>query len=185
MAFIEMIDYKNANTELKNIYDELLATRGKLADVHRIQSLNPKTITSHMNLYMDIMFGQSPLKRYQREMIAVVVSAANQCEYCMLHHKEALMHYWKDETKISSLIEQNYSDDFNFRDKALCQYARTLTLQSQKSNEQQIKLLKESGLSEREILDATLVISYFNFVNRIVLGLGLNANEDEIKGYNY
>jgi len=34
-------------------------------------------------------------------------------------------------------------------------------------------------------LDATLVISYFNFVNRMVLGLGVAPDEDEIGGYNY
>ena len=38
--------------------------------------------------------------------------------------------------------------------------------------------------SDREILDATLVISYFNFVNRNVLALGVELEEDP-SGFNY
>jgi hypothetical protein len=35
----------------------------------------------HRALYRTLMFGPSPLKRYQREMIGVVVAALNQCLY--------------------------------------------------------------------------------------------------------
>jgi hypothetical protein len=77
MARIKVIQENEAQGELQEIYQDLIQSRGKLAEVHKIQSLNPKTILSHMNLYMDIMYGQSPLKRAQREMIAVVVSVAN------------------------------------------------------------------------------------------------------------
>ena len=106
MAFIEVIGYEHSSGELSGIYHHIISTRGKLADVHTIQSLNPATILSHMNLYKDIMFGQSPLKRYQREMMAIVVSSANQCEYCLRHHSEALLNFWKDENKVNALIRQ-------------------------------------------------------------------------------
>ncbi|WP_373524530.1 hypothetical protein [Aquiflexum sp.] len=45
--------------------------------------------------------------------------------------------------------------------------------------------MKASGADDRSILDATLVIGYFNFVNRIILGLGVNLEEDGGKGYKY
>ena len=128
MAFIDIVDYEHATGELRKIYDELIASRGKLADVHMIQSLNPPTIISHMNLYKDIMFGQSPLKRYQREMIGVVVSVANECNYCTLHHREALLHFWKDENRADALISAPEAANLTDNDLALCTFARTLTL---------------------------------------------------------
>ena len=79
MAYIDYIEYENAEGELKEIYDGLIGSRGKLANIHKIQSLHPKSITAHMKLYMELMFAKSPLKRYQREMIAVVVSRNNNC----------------------------------------------------------------------------------------------------------
>jgi uncharacterized peroxidase-related enzyme len=185
MAFIRVIDYPESTGELRGIYDHLIGTRGKLADVHKIQSLNAPTVLSHMNLYKDIMFGQSPLKRYQREMIAVVVSATNQCEYCVKHHKEALLNYWKSEEKANAVIQQLYDDAISQEDKALCVFAREVTLNPELATQQKIKNLTDMGFDDRAILDATLVISYFNFVNRIVLTLGLEINEAEISGYKY
>jgi len=74
MAYINVIEPEDADGELKQIYNNLIEKRGKLAEVHKIQSLNPESIVRHMDFYMTIMFGKSPLKRYQREMMAVVVS---------------------------------------------------------------------------------------------------------------
>lgn len=185
MPNIKVIQPEVADGELKSIYDKLIETRGKIAEVHKIQSLNPQTIVNHMDLYMTIMFGQSPLKRVQREMIAVVVSKANNCEYCQIHHAEAVNHYWKDEAKVAQL-KINYKElELSDSDRLLCDYALQLTIDPSKETEQQFfKPLREQGLDDRAILDATLVVSYFNFVNRIVLSLGVGL-EENVGGYNY
>ncbi len=77
-----------------------------------------------MDLYLEIIFSKSGLSRAEREMTAVVVSVKNGCEYCQLHHAQALK-------------------------------------------------------------NATLIVAYFNFVNRIVPALGLEASEQEMQGYQY
>lgn len=180
MAFIKIIQHDQAEGQLKEIYDDLVQKRGKLAEVHKIQSLNPQTIVGHMNLYMDIMFARSPLKRYQREMIAVVVSVANNCHYCLTHHAAAVLHFWKDEAKVKLLASGNWDKlDFSETDRSLCLFAKQLTI-SPKHPEREsiITHLKDLKLSDRAILDATLVVSYFNFVNRMVLGLGVDLEQD-------
>ena len=186
MSKIEVVNYEAAEGELKDIYDHLIKTRGKLADVHKIQSLNPPTILQHMDLYMGVMFGPSPLKRYQREMMAVVVSKANECEYCQLHHAEALNHYWKDEAKVTSLKNDFREVVLDPIDRAYCEMAFELTQTPSTSIEgARIDQLKNLGVGDRAILDATLVIAYFNFVNRIVLNLKVTPSEEEVKGYEY
>ena len=50
MPFIEVIDYSGASGHLKEIYDDLLNKRGKLAEVHKIQSLHPDSIVRHLDL---------------------------------------------------------------------------------------------------------------------------------------
>ncbi|MTI19635.1 peroxidase [Fulvivirga sp. RKSG066] len=186
MPYIDVIQHENADGELKQIYDDLVEKRGKLAEVHKIQSLNPKSIVNHMDLYMTIMFGKSPLKRYQREMIAVIVSTANECPYCMQHHTDALNHFWKDDSKINTLIKDFNKTDLSDVDKALCAYAQVLTTKPSGIEESQcIENLKQLGVDDRSLLDAALVISYFNFVNRMVLGLGVQLEEEGGKGYEY
>lgn len=185
MAFIEIIEHDNAVGQLKEIYDDLVDSRGKLAQVHKIQSLNPKSIIDHMNLYMTLMYGKSPLKRNLREMMAVVVSRANDCEYCQVHHAEALAHYWKDNEKVNQLRLDYHCADLSALELALCHLSWHLTkFPGQHTENEFIKPLKDLGLNDRAVLDATMIIAYFNFVNRIVLGLGVNL-ESNPGGYNY
>ena len=186
MTFIKVIQHHEAEGKLLEIYEDLISKRGKLAEVHKIQSLNPESIVNHMDLYLTIMFGRSPLKRYQREMIAVIVSGANQCEYCTIHHGDALNHFWKDKNKVDQLARDFYSIELNQEDQALCELAQDLTLKPFAITEDRhIKLLKALNFEDRAILDATLVISYFNFVNRMVMGLGVDVEEEGGKGYEY
>ncbi|MGC9513918.1 MAG: peroxidase-related enzyme [Fidelibacterota bacterium] len=186
MAYIKIIEPNEAEGALKNIYLELEKSRGKLANIHKIQSLNPESITRHMDLYMTVMFGKSPLTRAQREMMAVVVSKANRCEYCQQHHLEALKHFWEDDEKIRDFQKDYKSVGLSSVDFLLCQYAELLTRNPDtKVSEEHICKMKDSGLDDRSILDAALVIAYFNFVNRLVLGLGVEAEQEGTGGYIY
>ncbi|MFU8859866.1 MAG: peroxidase-related enzyme [Cyclonatronaceae bacterium] len=185
MPYIKTIDPESAGGQLKNIYENLLKTRGKIAEIHKIQSLNPDALAAHMDLYMAVMFGKSPLKRYQREMIGVVVSATNRCEYCINHHEQALLAYWKDEEKTRLLISNRQVLDLSESDRLMCDLAEKLTLNQNTDYSGCITDLKGAGLEDRAILDAVQVIAYFNFVNRLVLGLGVTFTAEEMKGYNY
>lgn len=186
MAFITTVEPEQAEGELKDIYDALLKSRGKIAEVHKIQSLNPPTIVHHMELYMTIMYGKSPVKRVLREILGVVVSMANECEYCTEHHAAAVDHYWKDSNRIEQLKKDFRLADLTSQELALCQYAHDLTTTPGKSQDGLwIKKLQDQGFSDRQILDATLVCSYFNFVNRMVLSLGATTSREEVSGYKY
>lgn len=59
-----------------------LGRRGhSLPGVLASHSLNEAALEAHLRLYRTIMFGESPLTRAEREAIAVIVSAANDCHY--------------------------------------------------------------------------------------------------------
>ncbi len=185
MANIEVINPSESEGYLKEVYDQILESRGKIAEIHKIQSLNPRTINRHMDLYITLMFGKSPLSREEREMIGVVVSCANRCEYCIRHHGEALNHYWKDEKKLKKFINDYHEVDLPKRDLLLCELADISTrIPDSKKVQKYVKELKQSGITDRAILDTTLIISYFNFVNRIVLTLEVELESDP-GGYKY
>lgn len=185
MAKIKVIEHEEASGRLKEIYDNLVSSRGKLADVHKIQSLRPESIVKHMELYMELMFTKSELSRADREMIAVVVSATNNCEYCQIHHAQALNHYWKDDVKIESLRDSGTFEGITDRQEALIYYAKKLTSTPGDCAFDQLDYLNNVELTDSGILDATMVIAYFNFVNRIVLSLGVEVEDDQGGGYKY
>jgi uncharacterized peroxidase-related enzyme len=186
MAKIKVIQHEEAKGRLKEIYDDLVSSRGKLAEVHMIQSLRPESIVKHMDLYMEIMYSKSELSRAFREMMAVIVSKANNCEYCQIHHAEALNNYWKDDNKIMQLRKDYRELQLTEKEFRLCELAELLTKVPGISKSKDItEPLKEIGFSDAAILDAVLVISYFNFVNRIVLSLGVEIENDSGTGYKY
>lgn len=185
MALIEVIQPEQAEGELKQVYDDLIASRGKLAEVHKIQSLNPKSIVNHMDLYMTLLYGKSPIKRVLREMLAVVVSKANNCEYCQIHHLEAVNHYWKNDAKANDFKNDYTSVELTETEKLFCEFAHEHTINPSSDKELIINKLKALGVSDRAILDATMIIAYFNFVNRIVLGLKVELEVDNGVGYKF
>lgn len=186
MSRIKVIPPPQAQGRLKEIYEQLKGQRGQIAEVHRIQSLRPESIVKHMDLYMEIMFTKSELTRAQREMIAVVVSVANNCTYCASHHGSALDHYWRNEKKLKQLKVDYRELELSKQDKDLCKFAEEVTLRPQNLQEiDPTEILRNSGFNDAAILDAGLVVSYFNFVNRMVLSMGVELEQDEGANYKY
>ena len=81
MAWIEMITEEEAEGKLQEYYARMAEPSGEVDNILKIHSLNVKSLKLHYDLYAHLMRGRSPLSRIQREMIAVVASAANHCHY--------------------------------------------------------------------------------------------------------
>lgn len=60
---------------------------------------------------------------------------------------------------------------------ALCSYAIKLTREPAQMSEDDIEALRAVGLDDRAIVDANQVASYYNYVNRIADGLGVELEE--------
>ncbi|MCA9950385.1 MAG: carboxymuconolactone decarboxylase family protein [Anaerolineales bacterium] len=81
MAWITVISEDEATGRLKELYNKYAEPSGEVDNILKIHSLNVKSLQTHYDLYAHLMRGRSDLSRVQREMIAVVVSAVNQCHY--------------------------------------------------------------------------------------------------------
>jgi len=82
MSWIKEIEIHEAMGKLKDLYNRIgQRTNGGVANILKVHSIHPDAMEAHLNLYETIMFVESGLSRTQREMIAVVVSSTNQCEY--------------------------------------------------------------------------------------------------------
>jgi hypothetical protein len=79
-AWIERVGPDEAEGKLAEAYERI--SRGRPLDhILGIHTLHPQSLLDHYALYRTSMFGPSPLTRVERESIAVVVSAANDCFY--------------------------------------------------------------------------------------------------------
>lgn len=155
--WIESIAPADATGELKDLYDRIGGARGGVAHIHQAQSLNPKALATHFELYKAIMFQPSALSRADREALAVTVSRANSCDYCVAHHGAALRQLGDQ----SSLPPEVFD------------WAARLARKPETASEADIAVLRAAGLTDRAILDAILTVAYFSYANRLVLALGL------------
>lgn len=56
-------------------------------------------------------------------------------------------------------------------------YAVELTVEPARDPEGRVARLRAAGLSDEELLHATQITAYFNFVNRMAHGLGVELEE--------
>ena len=81
-ACITIVHEAEASEDLAAAYQQCAdPATGRAAHIMKVHSLNPQSMLDHHALYHTLVFGPSPLTRYQREMIGVVVSALNRCHY--------------------------------------------------------------------------------------------------------
>ena len=80
----------------------------------------------------------------------------------------------KDEELVARIKKDYRTARLNERERALCEFAEKLTRAPAQINRSEIDKLRLVGLSDRDVLDAVEVISYFNYINRIADGLGVD-----------
>jgi len=81
VAHLDLIDPDDAEGILAEEYEAAVGRAGKVFNIVRSMSLSPEALRASMGMYRAIMFGPSQLSRLDRELLATVVSSANECYY--------------------------------------------------------------------------------------------------------
>lgn len=81
MPWIRTIPLAEATGRLARSYEAAVARAGRVFGIVRAQSLAPAVLDASMGLYQRIMYATEGLSRRQREMVATIVSRANDCHY--------------------------------------------------------------------------------------------------------
>lgn len=184
-AWIKVVDEGEAEGELEKIYEEVRRSRGRVSNVMKVHSLDPEAMKLHLQLYLHLMYGKSSLTRAEREMIAVLVSQLNGCHYCVTHHEEALNAHVHDHGLVANIKADFRNAPVSGRDRVMLEYAAKLTGQPGQVGEEDVGRMRAAGFSDDEILRVNLITGYFNFVNRIVDGLGVPLEGIEERVYRY
>ena len=184
MSWIKVISFNEATGKLKRLYEKVTGPNNNVDNIMMIHGLRPHTMTGHMSLYKNVLHNSNnTLPKWYLETIGVYVSILNKCDYCIDHHFEGLKRLLNDVEKSNQvkfdLENQNQpfvEDKFN----AGLEYARKLTLTASEVKESDIISLRNKNLTDGEILEINQVVSYFNYANRTVLGLGVSTKGDII-----
>lgn len=119
----------------------------------------------------------------ERELIALVVSAENRCEVCVLGHAAQLRKLTPDPFLVGQL-EVNYRHAaLSARERALADYAVKITRAPAEIEPADLDVLRAAGLGELGILEAAEIAAYFNMSNRIMSALGIRPNREAYEAY--
>ena len=127
---------------------------------------------------------KNTLPKWYLETLGIYVSYLNRCQYCVDHHFAGLKRLMNDTQQTdeiySAIKEENFSDVMEARYIVGMKYAKLLTLDMRRLEEKDVDYMKTIGFDDGEILEINQVVSYFNYANRVVLGLGVDTEGDEL-----
>ncbi len=185
MSWIKIINYEDAESRLKKIYDRIKGPNNNVDNILLIHSLRPHTLIGHMTLYKNVLHNSNnTLPKWYLEAIGVYVSFLNRCDYCFDHHYAGFKKLYNNDAESEkfkqAVINDNLEGIFKNNYLAGFQYAKELTLNHNDIKNENIDLLRKKGFTDGEILEINQVASYFNYVNRTVVGLGVDIKGDII-----
>jgi uncharacterized peroxidase-related enzyme len=151
---------------------------GFVPNVLSAYSFDQQKLRAFVNLYNDLMLAESGLSKLEREMIAVVVSSANRCYYCLTAHGAAVRQLSGD-AELGEMLVMNWrTAPLPARQRALLEFAHTLTVTPAEVGEAERAALRAAGLSERDIWDAASVTGFFNLTNRVATATDMMPNRE-------
>jgi len=185
MSWIATIEPGEAEGALGNIYQRIAGPGGAVDNVLKIHSLRPHTLEAHMALYKNVLHHRgNSLPKWLLETIGIFVSLLNGCSYCVEHHFAGLRRLLRDDARSSAirsaLETETFAGVFDRRERAILDYAQRLTRAPAEMTDREITALRDAGLDDGEILEVNQVASYFAYVNRTVLGLGVTTLGDTL-----
>ncbi|MBI3993527.1 MAG: peroxidase-related enzyme [Candidatus Lambdaproteobacteria bacterium] len=165
--------------DLKKYFAKAQEKLGLVPNVLKAYTLRQERLRNFMTMYNELMLGKdSGLSKLEREMIAVVVSSANRCYYCLVAHGQAVRQYSED-PQLGEMLVMNYRvAKLSARQRAMLDYAWRLTATPFEVSEADRKALRDVGFSNEDIFDITETIGFFNMSNRMAYGLEMIPNAE-------
>lgn len=183
MSWIEVIEPNVAEGELRRLYEQVQSADGQVDNILKAHSLRPRTLSGHLALYKAALHSRpNDLSPAERELVGVLVSQLNACDYCVRHHRAGLARHLGDEREAERLTRLAFSgsDELSARLQALCDYARKLTREPETMCREDLAPLRAAGFDDAAILDLNQIVGYFAYANRTVQGLGVSVDGETL-----
>ncbi|MEV6647296.1 peroxidase-related enzyme [Amycolatopsis sp. NPDC051371] len=123
-----------------------------------------------------LLRGDSPFTAGEREMIAAYVSGLNDCDYCHGIHTVTAEAFGVPEGVLKAALTDLDAAPVDDRLKPVLSYVGKLTRTPSRMTAADADAVFAAGWDDRALHDAVLVCALFNFMNRMVDGLGIQAD---------
>jgi uncharacterized peroxidase-related enzyme len=169
---------KRLDADMRKYFDKCDEKLGFVPNVLKAYSFDQVKLRAFVNMYNDLMLGDSRLSKLEREMIAVVVSSHNECFYCLTAHGQAVR-FLSGDPQLGELLVMNYrTAKLSVRHRAMLDFAHKLTAEPANVGESDRARLRKAGFSDRDIWDIASVAAFFNMTNRFATAIDMMPNQE-------
>lgn len=178
VSYYDLPDFDALDDDTKRYFEVCQEKLGMVPNVLRTFSVNQDKLRAFGQYYNTLMLGESRLSKLEREMVAVVVSSANRCFYCLVAHGQAVRKLSGD-PQLGEMLVMNYRVAvLPERQKAMLDFAWRLTTTPWEVAAEDRARLEAAGLSQDEIFDLSDVIAFFNMSNRFAIASDMMPNPE-------
>jgi uncharacterized peroxidase-related enzyme len=171
-------DPSTLDEDLQAIWAKCVEKLGFVPNVFSTYSLKPQRLRNFMAMYNDIMLSKSGLSKLEREMIAVVVSSANRCYYCLVAHGAAVRQLSGD-PELGEMMALNYRvANLDARRRAMLDFAWKLTTTPNLVDDADRDGLRAIGLTNDDMFDLSETVAFFNLSNRMASASDMMPNRE-------
>lgn len=174
MSFISPVSEDQAVPPLKNIYAAIRQKMGFLPNYFQALGRRPGLVEGHLALTAAVE--QSPaLSIALKEKMGLVISGLNSSSYCIAIHMELLRGMGVERPLGRKLVTDYPNAPVDSREMALYRFADKLTVRPAEVKQEDVDALRAAGWDDDAIVEAVVAVSYYNFINRVSMGLGVVA----------
>ncbi|HKS96671.1 MAG TPA: peroxidase-related enzyme [Terriglobia bacterium] len=175
MSFVQQVEESEAGDRLAPVYQKIRDSFGFVPNYFKALGARPELILTHLDL-SERVTADGALPRGVKERLGIVVSGINASSYCVAVHME-ILHKLGVERSLGRTLAVNYPQAaVEEREQALYRFADQLTTRPGDVGQVDVDAVKQAGWDDAAVVEAVLAVAYFNFINRVSLGLGLMAD---------
>jgi len=149
-----------------------LPAHASLLDVFR---MFPETNEPLISFHEILLRGPSPFTEAERELIAAYVSGLNGCRYCHGVHTATAERLGIAPGTIAALLDGNTSA-IPYKMMPVLDFAKELTQRANGVTKADADAVLAAGWEETAVYHLVAVVALFNYMNRLVEGLGIELN---------
>ena len=151
---------------------------GFVPNVFLVLAHRPDELRAFMAYHDALMLRDGGLTAVDREMIVVVTSSDNRCQYCVVAHGAALRIRAK-QSKIADQLAINYRKaDITPRQMAMLDFALKVSNEADSLGEEDFATLRGHGFSDDDIWDIAGITAFFGMSNRMANFTSMRPNDE-------
>jgi len=179
-AAVTALDLPSAelDAEMQAYFGKCMEKLGFVPNVLQAYAFDLAKLKAFVAISDNLMLAPSGLTKIEREMIAVTVSCANFCHYCIVAHGAAVRKLSGDAALGDTLAANYRAAPLDARTRAMLDFAWKLTIEPWAVEEEDREGLRKKGFTDRDIWDIAAVAGFFAMSNRLASATGMKPNEE-------